>query len=562
MSAGADPLAAGGGLLLRRKPDGWNVGLLLLTAVLCLPFVSILLYALQPSGEVWRHLAETVLPEYLRNSALLAGGVAAGTLLIGVPTAWLCAHFSFPGRQRFEWLLLLPLAVPTYIVAYTYTGLLEFSGPVQSTLRSVFDLKPGHYWFPQIRSLPGAIALFSLVLYPYVFMLAKAAFLEQSSRTVEVSRSLGAGPWRHFWNVTLPLARPGIVAGLALALMETLADYGAVKYFGIPTFTTGIYRTWLGLGNGPAAAQLSTLLLAMVFMLVFIERRGRMQARFHHIGQTGRIRHQRASLHGLPALFAVAACALPILLGFVLPSTQLLLWVFASSDTFFSLEFLSLSLHSLGLSMTAAVITVSLALLLAYGARYGRSGAVRLGTRIAGLGYAVPGTVMAVGVMLPFAWFDNTVDGYAREWLGISTGLILSGTLIAPLFAYCVRFLSVALQSVESGLSKIRPSMDDAARSLGCTTRSALKRVHIPLLRTTVISGLLLVFVDAMKELPATLILRPFDFNTLAVRTYELASDERLADAASPALLIVLAGIIPLLILNRSLQRLDDVRTP
>jgi iron(III) transport system permease protein len=525
---------------------------IVVTLVLALPVITVFSFVLHPAGEVWRHLAATVLQDYVVNSLLLMLGVGAGTLLLGLPAAWLCTMCEFPGRRLFEWALLLPMALPAYIIAYTYTGMLDFAGPLQSGLRGLFGWSHGDYWFPEVRSRSGAIVMLSLVLYPYVYLLARAAFLEQSVCVLEVSRTLAAGPWRSFSRVALPLARPAIIAGLSLALMETLADYGTVQYFGVSTFTTGIFRTWFGLGDGSAAAQLSAVLMGFVFVLIILERWSRRHARYHHT--TSRQRPlPRYRLHGLGRAGAVTLCTSAVLLGFLLPAMQLGYWAWLTADAMIDASFITLAWHSLMLAGGAALITLALALFMAYGKRLRPSPPLGLAVRIAGLGYAVPGTVIAIGVMIPFTWLDNTVDAWMRDHLGVSTGLLLSGTLAALLFAYAVRFLTASLQAVEAGLGKIRPSMDNAARSLGLSPRSVLRQIHIPLLRGTLLTATLLVFVDVLKELPATLILRPFDFNTLAVRTYELTSAERLEDAASAALAIVLAGILPVVLLSRSL---------
>jgi iron(III) transport system permease protein len=538
----------------------WRVGVIGVALLLALPVLVVLGYALVPSQEVWQHLAETVLADYVTNSLLLMIGVAIGTLIGGVGTAWLTSMCQFPGRGVFEWALLLPMAMPAYIIAYTYTGMLDFAGPVQTTVRDWTGWGYGDYWFPEIRSLPGAAIMLALVLYPYVYLLTRAAFLSQSLCVLDVSRTLGNGPWRTFFTVALPLARPAIVAGLSLALMETLADYGTVQYFGVATFTTGIFRTWFGLDDAAAAAQLSAMLLGFVFVLIAIERFSRREARYHHTSQ----RHQaiqRHRLRGGRAAAAVAFCLLPLGLGFLLPAGQLTVWAFTVAETRLDADFLRLVGNSLQLAALAAVLALLLALVLGYGRRLQPTRSVSAAVRLAGLGYAVPGTVIAVGVIIPFAWLDNSVDAWMRAQLGISTGLILSGTLIALVFAYLVRFLAVALQTVEAGLGQIRPSMDEAGRSLGLRPGRVLARIHIPMLRGTLLTAVLLVFVDVLKELPATLILRPFNFNTLAVRAYELASDERLADTAPAALTIVLAGLIPVIVLSRSITRSRHAKT-
>jgi len=536
------------------RPDGWRLGIVAVALLLALPVITVFAYVFVPAGDVWSHLVETVLADYVTNSLLLMVGVGAGTLLMGVSTAWLTSVCEFPGRRFFQWALLLPLAVPAYIIAYTYTGLLDFAGPVQMQLREWTGWSYGDYWFPQVRSVGGAIAMLSLVLYPYVYLLARSAFLEQSVCVLEVSRTLGAGPWRSFFTVALPLARPAVITGVSLALMETLADYGTVQYFGVSTFTTGIFRTWFGLGDSAAAAQLAALLMSFVLVLILVERWSRRQARFHHA--TYRYKAlPRYQLAGWRRAAAVLACLLPLTLGFLVPGGQLAVWAVRTADRMVDASFMELAVNSIGLAVGAALLTLLLALFMAYGKRLRPAPSVVAAVRVAGMGYAVPGTVIAVGVMLPFAWVDNTLDAWAREQLGFSTGLLLSGTLFALLFAYAVRFLAVSLQAVEGGLGRIRPSMDDAARSLGLKPARVLQKIHMPLMRGTLLTAILLVFVDVLKELPATLILRPFNFNTLAVRAYELASDERLADSSTAALAIVLAGIVPVILLSRSISR-------
>ncbi len=530
-----------------------------LALLLMLPMLVVLGYVFVPAGEVWSHLVETVLQDYIINSLLLMLGVAIGTLVLGVGAAWLTSMCSFPGRGIFEWALLLPMAIPAYIIAYTYTGLFDFAGPVQSTLREWTGWGYGDYWFPQIRSLGGAAVMLSLVLYPYVYLLTRAAFLNQSLCVLDVSRTLGNTPLQTFLRVAIPLARPAIVAGLSLALMETLADYGTVQYFGVSTFTTGIFRTWYGLDSAPAAAQLSATLLLFVFALIYLEGRSRKQSRYHHTTQ----RHQairRIPLRGGSGAAAFIFCAGALFFGFLLPAGQLLVWSVTVAEESLDREFMALIGNSLQLAGMAALFALLLALLLGYGRRMLPGRLLQLAVRMAGLGYAVPGTVIAVGVIIPFAWFDNTLDSWVRAHFDLSTGLLLSGTLAALLFAYVVRFLAVSLQTVEAGLGRIRPTMDESARSLGMRPLQIMGRVHVPILKGSLLTALLLVFVDVLKELPATLILRPFNFNTLAVRAYELASDERLADAAPAALAIVAAGIVPVILLSFSITRTRAVK--
>jgi len=534
--------------------DRWSSLVVGVALLLALPVLAVLVTALRPASAIWRHLADTVLADYVLDSLVLMFGVGGGALSIGVPAAWLVSVREFPGRRAFEWALLLPMAIPAYIIAYTYTGLLDYAGPVQSALRGLFGWTFRDYWFPEVRSLPGAVVMLALVLYPYVYLLARAAFLDQSAAALEVSRTLGAGPWRRFFAVSLPMARPALIAGVSLVQMEALADYGTVQYFGVGTFTTGIFRVWFGMGDSTAAAQLAAVLLLFVFALLALERLSRRRARFHSPGQR-HWRGQRLPLAGRAGWLAASACLLPLLFGFLVPAIQLAVWAARTGPRVMDERFWRLLANSVLLAAGAAALILLLALLLGYGRRLRPRPLVRAAVRGAGLGYAVPGTVIAIGVLLPLAALDRVVDGWARQWFGASTGLLLSGTLFAVLFAYCGRFLPVALHGVEAGLARIRPSMDDAARALGSTPKGVLWRVHIPMLRGSLLTAALLVFVDVLKELPATLILRPFNFNTLAVRTYELASDERLADSASFALAIVLAGIGPVILLSRAIGR-------
>ena len=505
------------------------------------------------TSATWGHLSSTVLPEYIANSLWLCLGVGVGVGVVGVTTAWLTAMHDFPGRRVFEWTLVLPLAVPAYVMAYVYTDFLQFVGPVQTFLRDSFGWEHGDYWFPDIRTLPGAIVMFVCVLYPYVYLLARTAFLERASGMLEAARTLGMGPWRAFFAVSLPLARPAIVAGIALALMETLADYGTVAYFAVNTFTTGIYRAWFSLGDRVAAAQLAAMLLAFVLFLLTVERISRGRARYHNT--TGRNRPMAgARLKGLAAGLAILACVLPLLLGFILPAGLLLKMALTEGDAQFGERFLTLSRNSFVLAGATAAIGVLLALLLAYGARLAKNGLASGLNRLVGLGYAVPGAVIAVGVLIPVTRLDNWLAGQWQAWFDYNPGLLLTGGIAALIYAYLVRFLAVALHTVESSLGKITPSMDDAARSLGLGQGETMRRVHVPMLRGSLLTAGLLVFVDVMKELPATLVMRPFNFDTLATQAYTLASDERLAEASTAALAIVVVGLLPLIALSRQVS--------
>jgi len=535
-------------------PRPLTVLAVVLAAVLALPVLVVMFNLTAPSSDTWRHLASTVLPEYVRNSLLLMLGVAAGVTVGGVTTAWITTMCRFPGHRVFEWALLLPMAVPAYVMAYAYTDLLQFAGPVQSALREWMGWKAGDYWFPDVRSLGGAVLMLSLVLYPYVYLLARAAFLEQSDSMLEVARVSGYGPWGSFRRVALPLARPGIVAGVALALMETLADYGTVSYFGVQTFTTGIFRAWFSLGDHTAAAQLSAVLLGFVFLLLLIERLSRSRAGFHNASHRKRLRNVYR-LRGWRAALALLFCVAPLVFGFLLPAGVMLHMALTSGDAQFGARYLMLTRNTVTLAAVTALLAVLLALVVGYAARATRSPMTRIANRIAGLGYAVPGAVIAVGVLIPVTRLDHLLAGWIEAATGSNPGLILTGGIAALVYAYLVRFFAVSLQAVDAGLAKITPSMNDAARSLGYGPSATLARVHAPLLWRSALSAGLLVFVDVMKELPATFVMRPFNFDTLAVQAYNLAADERLAEASTAALTIVLAGLLPLILLSRMILR-------
>lgn len=536
------------------RVSGWTLLVIAIAFLISMPVLFVLGSIFSDSGEVWKHLAQTVLWRYITNSFLLMIGVGLGVLGIGVGTAWLVTMCRFPGSRLFEWALLLPLAAPAYVLAYTYTDFLDFSGPVQTAIRNLFGWGYGDYWFPNVRSLWGAITMLTLVLYPYVYLLARVAFLEQSVCTLEASRSLGCSPWRSFATVALPLARPTIMAGLSLALMETLNDFGTVQYFGVETFTTGIYRTWFGLGERVAAAQLAAFLLLFILWLILLERWSRRRAKYYQSLAAHR-RLPSYQLKGIRALGAWLTCFIPLVLGFLLPAAILLQMTLENASTTLDQRFWTFALHSFTLAIISAVLAVAIALLMAYGLRLRSNRAMRFGARLASMGYAVPGSVIAVGILIPIGQLDNTIDAWMRSTFGISTGLLLSGTIIALVYAYLVRFLAVSFSTVEASLGKIKPSLDDAARSLGYSPINTLVKVHTPMMWGGLLTAGMLVFVDVMKELPATMIIRPFNFDTLAIRVYNLASDERLAEASGSALAIVIVGIIPVILLSWRIAR-------
>ena len=505
------------------------------------------------SLDTLRHQWQTVLPEYAWHSLLLAGGVGVGVVAVGGATAALVSLFDFPGRRVFEWALLLPMAMPAYVLAYAATDFLQFSGPLQSALRGVTGAQ-GALW-PDVRSLPGAMALFVLCLYPYVYLLTRAALGERAVPLMEAARLLGAGPWRRVREVALPLARPALAAGAALALMETLADYGVGSYFGLATITTGIYKAWLAMDDRVAAAQLASLLLAGVALLLWAERQAQRRLRFAGGGR-GAAHGAEArplALRGGAAALAVAACALPVLLGFVLPVAVLLRLAVLEAQAGGGLSaplwgrFLQWGWTSLRLAVVAALLALGLALMLGFARRVRSGGLLRWAAQVVSLGYAVPGAVIAVGILLPLGWLQAVAPASGA-------GLLVTGTVAGLLYAYLVRFSAVALQSVDAGYARVPASVDETARMLGASRRRLFLELHAPLLRRSALAAALLVFVDVMKELPATLLLRPFDSDTLAVVAYQLARDERLGEAALPSLAIVAVGLLPVLWLSRAMR--------
>jgi iron(III) transport system permease protein len=527
----------------------WFVGIVSSCIILAAPIGLVFASVFFPQTEIWQHLYSTVLSDYIVNSLVLAFGVGGLVIVIGTALAWCVARYEFTGRKQLQWLILLPMAMPAYIIAYTYTGLLDFSGPIQTLLRDTFNWQYGDYYFPDIRSLPGAIIMLSLVLYPYVYMLARTAFSEQPASLEEVSRSLGVSPTQHLFKVVMPLARPAILMGAALAMMEAFADYGTVQYFGLSTFTTGIFRTWFGLGNGIAAAQLAAMLTSFVVLLLILEYLSRRKIRYYFQGQrTQPVKRQ--TLCGSQSFWVPFLCVIPVVFGFILPVLQLFSWASKTYSQQLTSEFWVLLWNSFYLAAIAAITAVLLALLFAYGKRTNPIKPIQFLVGVVNLGYAVPGTVIAIGAMISLSWIDIKLNTLTESWFDISVGLVFSGSLFALILVYSSRFLAVAMHNIDTGLARVKPSMDDAARSLGCKPLQILRTVHVPLMKTSVLSALLLVFVDVLKELPATLILRPFNFNTLAVRAFELASDERLMDAALPALAIVSVGILPVILLT------------
>jgi iron(III) transport system permease protein len=533
---------------------------LVCAALVALPVLGVFGSFMSADGslDTLAHLSATVIPGAAVETGLLVLMVMAGVVLLGTTSAWLVAAHEFPGRSIFEWALLLPLAMPGYIVAYAYTDFLQFSGPFQSLLRDIFNWQRADYWFPEIRSLPGAAFVFTVVLYPYVYLLARTAFLARTASMIDAARSLGLTPWQTWLRVNLPLARPAVAAGALLALMETLADYGAAAYFGLQTFTTAIYRAWYALGDRIAASQLAAVLLVVVMVVMALEVRMRGRARFFSPPNSARPAPRERLSRGA-GVAATVACCLPLALGFVIPVIILLnlLWP-TLGDAQYG-RYLGWLSNSLFIAGAAAVLTLVAVLGIAYARRLLPAGrgaqAVRVAAKAMNLGYAVPGAVIAVGILLPLAAFDNALDAALKSVFGVGTGLLFTGSVAALLYAYLVRYFAVAYQPVEAGLARITPTMDASARSLGSGPAEVFRRVHLPLLTPSLAAAALLVFVDVMKELPATLVLRPFNFDTLAVIAYQMAADERLGEAALPSITLVMVGVVPVIMLSRAISR-------
>ena len=530
----------------------WRIGALVVAALVALPLLGVASSLLVPQADLWRHLAATQLSDILANTLILLVVVGLGTTAVGTGTAWLVTTCRFPGSRALQWALLLPLVLPTYIIGYAYADLLAFAGPLQTALRRATGWGHGDYWFPDLGSAGGVAVLFTLVLYPYVYLAARSAFLAQSRALIEASRIFGHGPWRTFFGVGLSLARPAIAAGVVLALLEALADFGTVQYYGVHTLTTAIYRTWFGLGNREGAAQIAVVLIVLAIALLAIERTSRGRARYDVASALAQAA-EPVPLGPLAGLGALLACLLPVLLGFVVPTVHLFRLAASSEALVADRRFLGDAMNSLALAGAAATIIVALAVFLAYAARLSHRRSMARLIEFSTLGYAIPGAVIAVGIVLPLAGGDRVLDWLSRAVFGVPAMPLLGGTALALLLAYTVRFLAVGLGNVSPGLAAIDPAMDDGARILGAGPRQVLRLIHLPMLRGPILTAALVAFVEVMKELPATLLIRPFNLDTLAIGVYRFASDERLAQAAVGALVIVLVSLVPVIVLSRTI---------
>ncbi|WP_051482941.1 ABC transporter permease [Thioalkalivibrio sp. HK1] len=550
----------------RMRPDLWVLIALLIGALIAIPLGSILFVGFGPSSQpdsgIWAHLVSTVLWDYLSNTLLLMVGVGIGTVLLGASTAWLVTMYRFPGRSILSWALLLPLAVPGYILAFVITDQLEYAGTVQSALRAWFGWSSARdYYFPEIRSLGGAAIVLSLVLYPYVYLLARASFIEQGTALFEAGRCLGKGALSAFLTVALPLARPAIVVGASLALMETLNEYGTIDFFAVPTLAAGIFDVWLNMDRVRGAAQLASMLAAFALCLVALERISRKGRRFHDTTRRGRPPLTPTSLTGPSKIVASIWCALPVLLGFVLPALVLARYAIEFYAKTLDADYLDFVINSVFLAAWAALLTTAIGVALAYGVRLSSSRPVKSLAEFATIGYAIPGAVLAVGIVAPLGHIDRALDFIATQIFGMSSvGLLLSGTVVSLIVGYTVRFMALGYRTMDAGLARITPAIEGAARTLGASPSRSFAEVHFPLLRPSVSTAALLVFVDTMKELPLTLILRPFNYETLATFVYRYASDELLEECALGALTIVAAGIVPVILMSRAVASMRNIR--
>ena len=533
-------------------PSLWSLGAIGIDLVVILPIASVVWLALFPENNIWPHLISTTLPRYLKNTAILmicVGGLAG---LIGTGAAWLVARYRFPGAGWIEWALLLPLAIPAYVGAYALVDLLEYAGPIQTALRELMGWKNSRdYWFPEIRSLGAAVIVLAAALYPYVYLLARTAFREQPASAEEVAMSLGSNAFQRFWRIGLPLARPAIAAGMAIVMMETVNDFGTVEFFAVQTLTTGIFSVWLDGSNAGGAAQIATVVLVLVVFLMGLESASRKRARFFNLSS----RHrpiERHHLTGVAAAFATLACLIPFALGFVLPAGVILSHAFANAARWADPALISALKNTLMVGGIAAILTVTAGVFMVYGVRLSGHRLPRLLLPLTTIGYAAPGAVLGVGILIPLAAFDHLLADAIQSVTGVDIDLLITGSAAALVLAYCVRFFAIAQGAADAAMGRVSPSLPMAARSLGRTQGRVLSEVYVPLMRGSVASALLLVFVDCVKELPATLLLRPFNFNTLATRVHDQASLENLGQAAPAATLVIAVGLVAVGLLART----------
>ncbi len=535
----------------RRGIDRWSMGALIIAVLVVLPIAAVVWFALTPTDNIWPHLISTTFPRYLRNTVILMLSVGALTAVVGTITAWVVAMYRFPGRSWLQWALLMPLAVPAYVGAYALVDFLEYAGPVQSALRDLMGWEnAADYAFPAIRTRSSAVIVLSASLYPYVYLLARAAFREQSGAGFEVARALGVGPFGRFFRVGLPLARPAIAAGVAVVMMETVNDFGTVDYFAVQTLTTGIFTVWLQGGNLGGAAQLATCVLGMIVVLVALEKLSRRRSKFFASAR-GQRPVSLTQLSGGQGVFAFLVCLLPILVGFVLPVSVLTSHALDAGQ-WVAPGLRKALLHTVTVAGLAAILTVLGGLFMVYGVRLSRRKLPRLLMPVTAIGYAAPGAVLGLGILVPLAALDNRFADAVLALTGRDPGLLVTGTAGVLVIAYVVRFFAIAQGTADAAFGRVSPSLPMAARSLGQASGGVLKRIYLPLMRASVGSALLLVFVDAVKELPATLLLRPFSYDTLATRVHAKASLENISEAAPAALMITCVGLLAVIFLAKA----------
>ncbi len=539
---------------MKNKHSLWKTSSGASTLLLVLPILAIFYTAIGETDDLFTHLMSTVMPTYIYNTVVLTAGVMLLSLILGIPSAWFMAMCKLPTEKWLQWALVLPLAMPGYIIGYIFTDWFDFAGPIQIFLRDITGWGPGEYWFPDIRTLSGATFVLSLVLYPYVYLLCRAAFMEQNVSLLQSARLLKCSPWESFWRISLPLVRPSIAVGLSLVAMETIGDFGTVSYFAVNTLTTAVYDTWLGYSNLNAAAKISAMMLMIVVLLLSAERYSRRKQKLFQ-SQFNSHEDFRYELQGWRKWGALIWCWGLVAVAFIFPLLQLIDYAITYFAQSWTPEFRAYAWNSLVVSVVAAIIGVAIALTVNFSQRVNGGRYSLAFMRLSSMGYAVPGTVLAIGVMVAVLFMDHRVNDIAKAMEWGRPGLIFSGSMFALIFAMVVRFSAVAIGSVESNLNKISPSLDMASRTMGCTPNTMLWRVHFPLVKRGALIAGLLVFIESMKELNAALLLRPFNFETLATYVYNFASDEHLELAALPAVLLVLVGLIPLVVVNRSLEQ-------
>lgn len=535
--------------LLSKK---WFYTILVTSVIFSIPILVILFSLFEPLNDNFYHLTDTVLSTYIKNSLYLLVGTGLIISVIGISTAWVISYYDFAGRKFFNWAMILPLAFPPYIVAFIYSRIFEFAGPVQTGLREIFLWEKGDYFFPEIRSIQGAIFVMSIVFYPYLYLFLRISF-SKIHDMLEVSKTLGTSRHKMLFSTILPLCRPAIVAGISVALMEVLSDFGTVQHFAVDTFTTGIYRTWFNVFDPIIAAKLSAFLMIFIVLLIISEKLLRGKSQYNLNNPT--TRKSLSKLSSGKSLIAFTWCSIILFCGFILPITQLIIWVIETYKFSINSNIWEYVINTAYLAIIAAIFTTILSLIFAYAVRYHKNSLTTKLVRFACLGYAIPGSIVAVGVLISFGAFDNFIDDFMREYAGISTGLILSGTIIALIFAYIFRFLAISFNSIDIGLQKVNIELDWIGKIFGLRDSSILLRLHIPIISGNLLAAFLLIFVEVAKELPATLIIRPFNFDTLAIHTYELASDEYIEESSLSALIIVLISSISVVLLMRVITK-------